>query len=213
MILFCLKDGFENQFGINHMGHFALTLGLLPALKAGAKAKARKSRVVNLSSIAHGMANVDFNDINFKNKPYNKWESYGQAKGCNILFSVGLTKRFANEGIFSNAVMPGVIMTNLQRNMDHEEWEQLGWLDENGNLKIELKTVASGASTTVWAATTPELEGKGGLYLENCSIARQEEDVQNIWTKFCGHTTFVVDENNADKLWSISEQFLKNRGP
>ena len=195
------------------MGHFALTMGLLPALKAGAKAKSRKSRVINLSSIAHAMANVDFNDINFKNKPYNKWESYGQAKGCNVLFSVGLTNRFANEGVFSNAVMPGVIMTNLQRNMDHDEWAQLGWLDENGNLKFELKTVQSGASTSVWAATAPELEGKGGLYLENCSISKQEEDVQNIWSKFAGHTPFVVNEGNANKLWSVSEQFLKNRGP
>lgn len=92
------KDGFEMQFGTNHIGHFALTVGLIPALKAAAQFSGRKSRVVNLSSLGHCISDVDFNDINFKTRPYHEYISYGQSKTANILFSVELTKRYQNKG-------------------------------------------------------------------------------------------------------------------
>ncbi len=103
------------QFGTNHIGHFALTMGLLPSLKSAAATSSRKSRVVNVASTAHARSNVIFDDYNFKTTPYDPWISYGQSKTANILFSIGLTQRYQKEGVVSNAVMPGVIVTNLQR--------------------------------------------------------------------------------------------------
>lgn len=114
------RDGFESQIGTNHFGHFVLTTELLPALKRAHKESGRNSRVVNLSSTAHAGGDVDLNDPNFKTRDYDEWVSYGQSKTANVLFSVGLTRRYAREGIFSNAVMPGVIMTNLARHMTDE---------------------------------------------------------------------------------------------
>jgi len=208
------KDGFETQFGTNHLGHFALTVGLLPALKEGAKTSNKKSRVVNLSSTAHAMSNVDFNDINFtKGREYEEFVSYGQSKTCNALFSLGLTRKFSHEGIFSNAVMPGVIMTNLQRHMNKDDWISKGWMDSDGNIKFPLKSIEAGASTTVWAATASELEGKGGLYLENCVISSEGSGVQEIFSKMFGYMPYIMDEKAADKLWTISEEYLKNRSP
>jgi NAD(P)-dependent dehydrogenase (short-subunit alcohol dehydrogenase family) len=160
-------DGFESQFGTNHMGHFALTIGLLPALKRGVKESGRNVRVVNVSSLAHRMGDVDFNDINFKNgRVYAPFVSYGQSKTANILFSNALTKHYSNEGIFSNSLMPGAIPTNLQRHMSLEDKQKRGWVDEDGNVKtIEgFKTIEQGASTSVWAAVAPELDGVGGKY-------------------------------------------------
>ena len=101
------EDGFEMQFGTNHMGHFALTLGLLPALRAAVKASGKNARVVSVASLAHARTDIVFDDINFKNHDYDPFVSYGQSKTANCLFSVALTKRYAKEGIFSNALMPG----------------------------------------------------------------------------------------------------------
>ena len=106
------------QIGTNHFGHFVLTTGLLPALKRAFQETGRNTRVVNVSSTAHARSDFDFEDFNFKTREYDPWVSYGQSKTANILFSIGLSERFANEGIFSNAVMPGVIITNLQRHVE-----------------------------------------------------------------------------------------------
>jgi NAD(P)-dependent dehydrogenase (short-subunit alcohol dehydrogenase family) len=161
------EDGFENQFGTNHMGHFTLTIGLLPALIRGVKETGRNARVVNVSSLAHVWGDVDFNDINFKNgREYTPMVGYGQSKTANILFSNALTLHYASEGIYSNSLMPGAIMTGLQKHMSLEEKTKLGWVDENGNVKKQegFKTVEQGASTSVWAAVAPELDGVGGKY-------------------------------------------------
>lgn len=208
------RDGFETQFGTNHLGHFALTLGLLPALKQGAKSLNKKSRVVNLSSTAHAMSNVDFDDINFsKGREYEEFVSYGQSKTCNVLFSLGLTRKYCSEGIVSNAVMPGVIMTNLQRHMNKDDWISKGWMDSDGNIKFPLKSIEAGASTSVWAATALELEDKGGLYLENCMISCEGTGVQEIFAKMFGYMPYIMDEKAAEKLWTISEEYLKKRSP
>lgn len=114
------EDGFETQFGTNHMGHFALTIGLLPALKEAYKQTGKKSRVVNVSSLAHVYSNVDFDDINFKTREYEPFKSYGQSKTANILFSVELTDLYSSEGIVSNALMPGGIQTGLQKHIPED---------------------------------------------------------------------------------------------
>ena len=149
------KDGLETQFGTNHIGHFALTMGLMSALKQGAEQIGTKSRVINVSSSAHALANVDFEDVNFEKRDYDEFVSYGQSKTANVLFSVGLTKRFVSQGVVSNAVMPGVIMTNLQRHMSKEDWMKRGWADKDGKLFFKTKSVEAGASTSVWAAVSP----------------------------------------------------------
>ncbi len=115
------EDGFELQFGTNHLGHFVLTLGLLPALKEAAVLSGKNARVVNVSSLAHARSDVNFDDVNFKNREYDPWVSYGQSKTANVLFSVALTQRYAKDGIYSNALMPGGIMTNLQKYIPREE--------------------------------------------------------------------------------------------
>ena len=208
------KDGFETQFGVNHLGHFALTVGLMPALKEGARQLKKKSRVINVTSTLHALSKVDFQDINFKNgRDYNDFVSYGQSKTCNCLFSLGLTKPFSNDGIVSYSVMPGAIRTNLGRYMSPEDWVKRGWVDENGKPLITMKSVEAGASTSVWAATAPELEGKSGLYLENCAIGKEESNVEKILLEILGYAPFIMDEEAADKLWDISEEFLKKRSP
>lgn len=137
--------------------------------------------------------------------------SYGQSKTCNCLFSLGLTNRYENEGIVSNAVMPGAIMTNLQRHMSKETWISKGWMDADGKMSFPFKSVEAGAATSVWAAISTELEGKGGLYLENCGIGIEGENVKEIFGKFSGYMPYIMDENNANKLWAISEQYVKNK--
>lgn len=206
------KNGFEAQFGINHLGHFALTIGLLPALKEGAKLMSNKSRVINVSSTAHAYSNIDFNDIHFtKGREYERFVSYGQSKTCNCLFSLALTKRFFNDGIASNSVMPGVIMTNLGRHLSKEVWIERGLIDENGKFLKKFKSIEAGASTSVWAAVSPELEGKSGLYLENCSIGKEESDINKIRAQTLGYAPFIMDDEAADKLWNISEELLSKR--
>jgi NAD(P)-dependent dehydrogenase (short-subunit alcohol dehydrogenase family) len=202
-------DGFESQFGTNHMGHFALTVGLLPALKEAAKLTGKKSRVVNLSSIAHARSDIDLNDINFKKRDYDPWVAYGQSKTANILFSVELTRLYASEGIVSNAVMPGGILTGLQKHMTREEQIKRGWIDENGKVNEQFKSIEQGASTSIWAAVDSELEGVGGAYLEDCQIAKLSTPAV-IFKEYVGHTDYAMNKQNATKLWEISKNWLEN---
>jgi NAD(P)-dependent dehydrogenase (short-subunit alcohol dehydrogenase family) len=195
-------DGFELQFGTNHLGHFALTTGLLPALR-----DANGARVVMLSSRAHRRSDVDFDDPNYLHRRYDPWEAYGQSKTANCLFAVGLTRR----GLLANAVTPGAIQTNLMRHMPHEELAERGWLDSAGNRVNgpgpEWKTIEQGAATTVWAAVAPELEGVGGKYLDNCAIAEP-------WTgegevPFGFYAPFALDPEHAERLWAVSEKLIR----
>ena len=192
------EDGFELQFGTNHIGHFALTTGLLPALKAPGSA-----RVVSLSSIGHRRCDIDFDDINFERRPYEPFLGYGQSKTANALFAVGLTQRYASDGITSNAVMPGGIMTGLQKHMPHEEKVALGWIDENGTPNARFKSTAQGAATSIWAAVAPET-ADGGRYLEDCAVAQP-------WTSekpFAGVMPYALDPEHADRLWTVSEALV-----
>jgi len=192
-------QGWELQFATNHLGHFALTTALLPALRAGAP-----SRLVCLSSTGHKLGGVDFDDIHFERRPYNKWLAYGQAKSANALLALGVHGRHAGDGITANAVHPGGIMTGLQKHLAHEEMAALGWLKPDGTPLDIFKTPAQGAATSVWAATAPELAGRGGLYLEDCSIGQPAPASHRV----SGFSPHVADPEGAARLWAVSEALL-----
>jgi NAD(P)-dependent dehydrogenase (short-subunit alcohol dehydrogenase family) len=196
-------DGFESQFGTNHVGHFALANGLLPALKAAGRA-----RVVSLSSLGHRRSDVHFDDLNFRHRPYDPWMAYGQSKTANVLFAVGMTQKFGAEGIKANAVHPGGIMTGLQKHVSHEEQMKMGWIDEAGAQNSRFKSTEQGAATSIWAAVAPELEGIGGLYLEDCTIAKPWSDD----TPMSGIKSYALDPRSAERLWSVSEGLVTRPG-
>ncbi|MEO1249261.1 MAG: SDR family NAD(P)-dependent oxidoreductase [Pseudomonadota bacterium] len=189
------KDGFELQFGSNHLGHFLMTKLLMPALGDG-------SRVVVLSSAAHQFAPVFFDDIGFKNTDYEKWAAYGQSKTANALFAVGLNSRLKDKGAEAFSVHPGVIETELGRHMTDEDWAMFAPLIESG--AVALKTVPQGAATQVYAATAPEIAGKGGAYLADSTIAPVEEGTDD----YSKVRPYAVDGSDAERLWQISEEMI-----
>lgn len=190
-------QGLDTQLGTNHLGHFVLTARLIPALLAGAPA-----RIVNLSSAGHRMSPFRFDDPFFEKDDYNKWVAYGQAKTANVLFSVALDKRFKDRGIRSYAVHPGAIQTELGRHMDENDLKDL--MDQRkGRSPMIFKQVPQGAATTVWAATAPELDGRGGLYCEDCAVAEPIEDP----SMDQGIMSWALDEEAAERLWALSEEW------
>lgn len=196
------EDGFELQFGTNHLGHFLLTGLLTPAL-----VKAAPSRVVNLSSRGHQMSPVVFDDINFEHRDYHKWASYGQSKTANILHAVELERRLGQQGAQAYAVHPGAIMTELARHMDEEDWDLMRSRAESGGFTI--KSIPAGAATSVYAATAPELEGRGGVYLEDCHVAEVNDDEATP----NGVRSYAVDPEAAKQLWAVSEEMVGQRFP
>lgn len=192
-------DHLEMQIGTNHFGHYRLAVGLSPALMNAAEA-GRTARVVSLSSIGHRRSPVNFDDPHYRHRPYDKWESYGQSKTANALFAVGFNQRFHDKGVTANAVMPGGIMTPLQRHLSREEMIGFGWMDENGHVNERFKTPEQGASTSVWAAVGEELEGVGGLYLEDCAQAPWFDKSNPM----VGVMPYALDPENAEKLWALS---------
>jgi NAD(P)-dependent dehydrogenase (short-subunit alcohol dehydrogenase family) len=195
-------DGFEMQFGTNHLGHFLLTGLLLPALRRGTR-----PRIVSVSSRGHHIAPVDFDDPHFARRPYHKWESYGQSKTANVLFAVGLERRLAPHGIHALALHPGAIMTELGRHLVPEDIEYLRSRGGKGGGGLQFKTVEAGAATSVFAATAPELEGRGGLYLEDCQVAAVNDapDARD------GVKSYAIDPELAERLWSLSEAAVGQR--
>lgn len=194
-------EDLELQIGTNHFGHFVLAVGLTRALLNAAEEE-RTARVVALSSIGHRRSDIHWDDPNYLSRPYDKWEAYGQSKTANSLFAVGYNARFEEHGITANAVMPGGIMTPLQRYLPKEEMVAMGWMDEEGNVREGFKTPEQGASTSVWAAVGEELEGIGGLYLEDCAEAPP-------WNKdnpMKGVMPYAIDPDAADRLWALSEE-------
>ncbi len=186
----------ESQFATNHLGHFALVARLEPALKA-----AKGARVVSVSSTGHKLSPVVFDDIHFHNRPYQKWPAYGQAKTANALFAVELDRRGQAHGVRAFAVHPGGIMTELQRHLPKEEMIAFGWIDESGKIHERFKTVEQGAATETWAATSPQLNGKGGLYCEDCDIAQL---TQPGTSRVSGVDPHAVDADAARRLWQVS---------
>ncbi|MAT35755.1 MAG: oxidoreductase [Ponticaulis sp.] len=209
-IMACPMDhtpaGWESQFGVNHLGHMALTLGLLPALR-----RAKGARVVCLSSTGHAIGGIHWDDPHFQSHDYDKWQAYGQSKTANALFAVGLDTREKTNGIRAFAVHPGGIMTDLQRHLSVDEMAALGWLDEDGNLseraRSMFKSPAAGAATSVFAATSPLLNGKGGLYCEDSDIANLADEDS---PRYRDVRDYAVDTDNADRLWDMSIKMLKD---
>lgn len=192
-------DGFEMQFGTNHLGHYLLSKLLHPALLAAAPA-----RVVVVSSIAHRRSDVHFDDLNYQSRPYEKWESYGQSKTANVLFAVAWNQHYGAAGITANALHPGGIVTGLQKFLPLEEQRAMGWIDEQGVVNPLFKTVEQGAATSIWAAVAPELEGIGGLYLEDCREALPFDPA----LPYSGFLPYVKDPANAERLWQVSADLV-----
>jgi NAD(P)-dependent dehydrogenase (short-subunit alcohol dehydrogenase family) len=205
-------EGWELQFATNHLGHFALALGLHDALAATGDA-----RVVSLSSRGHLRSPVVFEDINFGSRPYDPWLAYGQSKTANILFAVDATRRWAADGITANAVHPGAIAeTNLSRHMDAEELAAL-----RGSGTFRFKTIEQGAATSVLVATTPQLQGVGGRYFEDCNQAPVLESTSpETSSQDSGSyqpmpegaiAAYALDPENASRLWDVSLTMLGAR--
>ena len=188
-------DGFEMQLGTNHLGHFLLTCILAPALVDAAPA-----RVVNLSSRGHLRGDVDFDDPHFRSRAYDKWQSYGQSKTANILFTVELDRRLAASGVRAFAVHPGVIITELGRHLTADDFTNMQASGPSGGMKF--KPVEAGAATTVWAATSPELSGVGGVYLEDCHVGEPAPAADSP----DGYAPRAVDPDTARRLWAWSEE-------
>jgi NAD(P)-dependent dehydrogenase (short-subunit alcohol dehydrogenase family) len=191
--------GWELQFATNHLGHFALTNRLWPALRAGGGA-----RVVALSSRGHKRSPVRFDDLQF-DRGYDKWEAYGQAKSANSLFAVHLDAIAQDAGVRAFAVHPGGIMTPLQRHLARQEMIDAGWMDEDGHVDERFKTPEQGAATSVWAATSPQLAGMGGVYCEDCDIASPTA-VGTATADLKGVDAHAIDRDAAARLWSVSAQ-------
>ena len=190
--------GWEIQFATNHLGHFALAAGLHRHLAAAGGA-----RIVSLSSVGHRRSPVVFADINFARRPYDPWAAYGQSKTANVLFAVGVTQQWAEDGILANAVHPGGIMTNLQRHMSQEDIRGRGWVAKDGDAAAVppgFKTPEQGAATSTLAAVSPLLEGIGGRYLED----RNEAAVDTATPPTTGVAAYALDPESADRLWQLS---------
>lgn len=194
--------GVEWQFAVNHLGHFRLTAALWPALL-----EAGDARVVSMSSRGHQLAPVDFDDVSFVRRPYDKWIAYGQSKTANALFAVGLDRRGRVAGVRAFSVHPGSVLGPLARHLTPEEIAAFGVHDADGGLVVaperDLKTPAQGAATALWCATSPLLQGVGGLYCEDCNIARLAEDGD---TGRSGVRPWATDPVQAERLWALSEQ-------
>ncbi|MCG8589464.1 MAG: oxidoreductase [Proteobacteria bacterium] len=190
------QDGFELQFGTNHLGHFTLTGLLAPALLRGAPA-----RIVSVSSRGHQQSPVRFDDLAFEKEPYEKWVAYGQSKTANVLFAVELERRLGERGVHANAIHPGVIATDLSRHMQQEDFEHIR---KRAGGAMKLKSVESGAATQVYAATAPELDGRGGRYLEDCHVAEVNDDPEARE----GVRSYAVDPELAKRLWAVSEELV-----
>jgi len=194
---FQLLEGYESQFATNHLGHFLLAVLLLPALKKGAP-----SRVVCVSSVAHKRSPVRFDDINFEKESYDKWTAYGQSKTANVLFALEFHKRYSKDGISAFSLHPGGIMTGLQSSLSKEEMTAMGWYDEAGKPNERFKTIEQGAATSIYAALSPDLQGKGGFYLENC----EESTIPPNQMPYAGWADHGKDKEAAARLWELSEK-------
>ncbi|MBB6729424.1 oxidoreductase [Cohnella zeiphila] len=198
--------GFEQQFAVNHLGHFQLTARLWPALQA-----AEGARVVSVSSKGHRLGGIDFDDLFFQNKPYRKWAAYAQSKTANALFALELDRRGQSAGVRAFSVHPGSILTDLARHLSDEELQAMGAINEQGqrgftSYNEEQKTVPEGAATIVWCAVSPMLDGKGGVYCENADIARTVEPGQEGQPNQAGVSPWATDPESAARLWSVSER-------
>jgi NAD(P)-dependent dehydrogenase (short-subunit alcohol dehydrogenase family) len=188
-------QGWELQFATNHLGHFALAVGLHDALAAATAG----ARIVSLSSRGHLRSPVVFEDINFGARPYDPLVAYGQSKTANVLFAVEAFRRWADDGITANAVHPGAVeTTNLSRYIEPAELERI-----KASGAYRYKTPEQGAATSVLVATSPQLEGIGGRYFQDCNEAAVV-DASTAESTGSGVADYAVDPINAERLWELS---------
>ncbi len=189
-------QGWELQLATNHLGHFALASGLHGALKT------EGARIVSLSSRGHLFSDVHLDDLFFDRRPYDPWQAYGQSKTANILFAVEATRRWAADGITTNALHPGAIMTNLTR---HLSPEALAEARNRSGGAAQFKTVEQGAATSLLVATSPLLDGIGGRYFEDCN-----EAVPNVEGTRTGVAAYALNPATAEALWEASLTLLED---
>ncbi|HMF90004.1 MAG TPA: SDR family NAD(P)-dependent oxidoreductase [Candidatus Angelobacter sp.] len=199
-------DGFETQFGTNHLGHFVLVNRIARFIRAG-------GRLINLSSSGHRFSNVDLDDPNFERMPYDPWVAYGRSKTANALFAVAFDKRNRGRGVRAAAVHPGAIRTELGRYVDPSQFEKMieqmnQQLAAEGKPPFQLKTIPQGAATSVWAAVVAPADEIGGRYCENCHVGKIVPDNVSINALSEGVRGYALDPSNAEALWKKSEELV-----
>ena len=207
-------DGFETQFGTNHLGHFVLVNRIASLIRTG-------GRLINLSSSGHRFANVDLDDPNFERTPYEPFVAYGRSKTANILFAVAFDRRYRDRGVRAAAVHPGGIQTELGRYANRNQIEKLveemnQQLAAEGKPPFQWKTVPQGAATSVWAAAVADADQIGGKYCENCHVGNIVPDNATINAMSEGVRAYALDPKTAEALWNkseelVSESFTQNR--
>jgi len=199
-------DGFETQFGTNHLGHFVLVNRIASLIRDG-------GRLINLSSAGHRYSNVDLEDPNFERTPYEPFVAYGRSKTANILFAVEFDRRHRNRGVRAVAVHPGGIQTELSRYVAPGRLEKIveqinQQLAAEGKPAFKLKTVPQGAATSVWAAVVAPADEIGARYCENCHVGKTVPDDATITAVSEGVRGYALDPNNAEALWKKSEEMV-----
>jgi NAD(P)-dependent dehydrogenase (short-subunit alcohol dehydrogenase family) len=199
-------DGFETQFGTNHLGHFVLVNRIAPLIRKG-------GRLINLSSSGHRFSNVDLEDPNFERTPYDPWIAYGRSKTANILFAVAFDKRHRDRGVRAAAVHPGGIQTELSRYVDPSHIQKMveqmnQQLAAEGKPPFQFKTIPQGAATSVWATVVGPADEIGGRYCENCHVGNIVPDNATISAISEGVRAYALDPNTAEALWKKSEELV-----
>ena len=199
-------DGFETQFGTNHLGHFVFVNRIASLLHEG-------GRLINLSSSGHRYSNVDLGDPNFERSPYDPWVAYGRSKTANILFAVAFDKRHWRRGVRAAAVHPGGIRTELGRHLDPSQFEGIvdqinQQLAREGKPSFQWKTIPQGAATSVWAAVVASADEIGAQYCENCHVGHIVRDNVTITAISEGVRGYALDPENAEALWKKSEELV-----
>jgi len=199
-------DGFETQFGTNHLGHFVLVNRIASLIHAG-------GRLINLSSSGHRFSNVDLQDPNFERTPYEPFVSYGRSKTANILFAVAFDRRHRARGVRAAAVHPGGIHTELGRYIDPSQIQKMvdqmnQQLAAEGKGPFQWKTIPQGAATSVWAGVVAPADEIGGRYCENCHVGKMVADNVTISAISEGIRGYALDPTNAEALWKKSEEMV-----
>jgi NAD(P)-dependent dehydrogenase (short-subunit alcohol dehydrogenase family) len=202
-------DGFETQFGTNHLGHFVLVNRIASLIRDG-------GRLINLSSTGHRYSNVDLNDPNFEHTPYEPFVAYGRSKTANILFAAAFDKRHRDRGVRAAAVHPGGIRTELGRYAEPDRLEKVveeinRQLAAQGKGPFQWKSIPQGAATSVWAAVVAPASEMGGRYCENCHVSQIVPDDAPITVVSEGVRSYALDPNNAEALWKKSEEMVGER--
>jgi len=204
-----IGNNWESQFGVNHIGHQLLLDQLMNKFRADGQ-----SRFISLSSSAHSISKILWDDIHFEDSSYNKWTAYGQSKTAASLLAIEFDRKMKDKGIRSFAVHPGGILTPLQRHLEHEEMVALGWKKEDGSLSDLaanfFKSPSQGSSTTIWCAVSSMLNDIGGVFCENCDIAKRKENIDESMHRYFGVADHAIDTEEAKRLWEETEKMISS---